>query len=507
MIAVFSLLVAACGGPGGGASQPGALNRSATLKVAWSAAPGSLDPHHTPVPSAAFPYLAPVYDRLTRLAAGPEIEPMLATSWQFAPDGKSVEFKLRDGVTFSDGAPVDAAAVKASLDRARTPDATTRTDLAMVTSVDVVDPHTVRVSANRPADDLPAVLSDTAGSIISPRAIDSPDLAQHPVGSGPYQVTAVRSGDRVTYTRRDGYWDPDAQRTAGLEVVSVPDPNARLAALRSRQLDMVLTDLTQGPEVAHLGSGFSSHLFAPSRVYGMILNTSAPNLSDVRVRQALGMAVDRKVISETLMKNSCAPTTQRLAAPGSQGHVADLPDTPAPDLAGARALLAQAGVPSGFTMTVLVGTGLQPQNDLAVALQNQLGQIGVRLNIQPMEITQAQAKFGRGQADGLVHAQITSATPALTLRDNFLNQARFPGALPAGLADTVNQAFDPSLDAAARDRLLQQANRTISEQALVTFVCASGALFAYSNKVDGVEQMAHADVVGTFDVRGLGIRG
>lgn len=157
------------------------------LRVGYVIPPSPLDPHRVQSDVGAYSYLTPVYDRLTQLKSDGEnasLEPMIATDWEFAPDGMSITFALRDDVTFVDGQSLDAEAVVANFKRAIGPGSTVSGYLSMVESVEAVDPQHVRINTNRPAADLPYVLSGAAGSLVSPAALDNPDLDVAPVAQG-----------------------------------------------------------------------------------------------------------------------------------------------------------------------------------------------------------------------------------------------------------------------------------------------------------------------------------
>src|SRR5699024_8938586 len=143
------------------------------------------DPHKE-LQGGERPYWFLVFDRLTRMSAEGEIEPMLATSWEVAPDGTSVTFQLRDDVTFNDGEKFDAGVVKANFQRATTIEGSTvASDLASVDSVEVVSPTEVRFVLNTPNPELPGVLAGPAGAQISPAAIEEgTDISKDPARSG-----------------------------------------------------------------------------------------------------------------------------------------------------------------------------------------------------------------------------------------------------------------------------------------------------------------------------------
>src|SRR5690606_21746166 len=178
------------------------------------------------------------YDRLVHIT--PDVQPIpgLATDWEFAEDGSYLEMNLRKGVTFHDGEPFNAQAVRANIERAKTVEnSAVASELEVVESVKVIDPATVRFMLTGAAASLPLTLSDRAGVMISPKAFDDPDLDQQPVGAGMFKVTDYKPNDHITYERYEKYWDPDAVRVAKNEQLIQPNSVARLYANRTGQVD------------------------------------------------------------------------------------------------------------------------------------------------------------------------------------------------------------------------------------------------------------------------------
>jgi ABC-type transport system substrate-binding protein len=509
-LAAVTLAVAGCGGDGdtgasnGDAAAAGELDRDGTLTVGWTVPALPLDPHTTNTTVGQYPYVAPVYDRLTNMAGGRTLEPMLATEWETAEDGLTQTYHLRDDATFHDGTPVDAAAVKASLDRAlNLPQSTVKTYLSMVAGVEVVDPQTVAITTNRPAADLPYVLASSAGSIINPAALNSGTLDTQPAGSGPYEAVDVALGDRVVYQRAENYWDEDAQKVATLEIVGITDDNARLSALRSGEIDAMLSKIGQYEQVSNLGDGFRFHSFDPASTYSLYFNTGRGPLADAQVRQALNWAVDRDTLAETILNGQCAPTNQTIAA-GLPGHVEGLEDAYGYDPERAEELLAEAGYADGFSLTLLTGAGLQPQASIAPVIQDQLSEIGVDVEVVPHDAATTTGEWAQGGYDMHIQTRLASPTPATTIRDNFLT-SRFPGPKPEGLEELVAESLDPTLSEDERTDVLEEANTLITEQALDLFLCQVPTQFAYADHVVGVEDMGWSDLQGIFDTRYLGV--
>ncbi|MGW5147417.1 ABC transporter substrate-binding protein [Rhodococcus koreensis] len=504
------MTLTACGGgaqsPTGPEASLSDANRTAHLRVGFTIPTPALNPHKMVSGTAAYPYLTLVYDRLTQMVDRDgrlELAPMVATGWEFAPDGKSVTFQLRDGITFTDGAALDAEAVKATLDHAKTPGSTVASYFTMIDSVDVIDPTHVRVRANRPAADLPYVLSSVEASLVSPRALDNPDLDVKPVGSGPYIATEVRIGDSATYNRRDGYWDPNAQSSETITIKGFPDDNARLNALRSGQVDIVNTKVGQYAQASKLGNGFGFFSYPPSQVYAILLNTDRGALANPKVRQALNFAVDREGINKSLLNGQCAPTAQTLTEP-MNGYLADPPTAYTYDPDRARALLAESG-DSNVTVTAVVGAGLSPQGEIASALKAQMADVGVTFDIKTTDIVDGLARFAQKSEDAMVHVRVADSQPAASLMRNFVNPRQFPGTPVPQIPESLAPVYDPAITEGLRTTALQTASAVINEQALDVPICAVSTQFAFNDNVIGANSMGVAHYAGVPDLRYVGL--
>ncbi|WP_330150282.1 ABC transporter substrate-binding protein [Rhodococcus chondri] len=474
--------------------------------MAWTLAPGNLDPHQSGNYQVDFNYLSPVYDRLTVVVAGPEVAPMLAESWEYSADGMSVDFTLRSDATFHDGTPVNAAAVVKSLNRARDPQqAKSANTLSMVSDVQEVDERTVRVVANRPAVDLPAVLSSTTAAIINPVALDSKaDLSVEMAGSGPYMPEQIRRGDRIVYKRYDGYWDPEAQKTATLEIIGIGDDNARLNAFRSGQIDVMLAKAGQTDDLQPLlsQSQYDMHTYPVAQFYAVQIDIGQPALQDPRVRQALNFAIDRDGINSALLQDQCRPVSQPIPE-GVDGHNESLQDAYSYDPAKARQLLEEAGA-DNVTLRLITVAGVSPQQEMATAIQAQLAEVGVKVEIVPLPTADAQVRMGEG-GYALLNPRLAYPTPAQTLQTNYLTKLRFPTPPSQEFQDAVNRSFDPNIGDAERTELYSKASTIASEEAYDLFVCGVPTQVAFSSKVLGADKGGQADFVGIVDPRYMGI--
>jgi len=511
MAAMLAIGITACGTSNGSTTQSSAAtaadaDRDAHLRVGFVIPPPQLNPHRMASDVAAGSYLAPLYDRLTQFVdgeSGAELAPMVATEWTFAEDEAFVEFTLRDDVTFSDGSTLNAEAVKRNFDHALAPESTVRQYFTMIDSVEVVDANRVRFNTNRPAADLPSVLAGPAGSLISPGALDNPDLDVNPVGSGPYTAKDIRIGDQVTYERRDGYWDADAQMAKEITIRGITDENSRLNALRSGQLDLAYTMVDSYEQASKLGSGFGFYSYPPATTYAINFNVKNPGVDNVKFRQALNFAVDRDSINTSLLSGQCTPNTQPLA-PENAGHLEEPTIEYSYDPERAKQLLQESGV-TDPTVKVAYFTGMGVVERMASALQAQLGNIGVTLETDKGDTAASLRKLASGEVDGYLTARVPQATDLQTLARNYTPSSTFFGTPTEEFNSALMEAYSPSTSDDDRVAAVQRAADEVTSQAYDLFICSTPTQFAFSNKVIGADNIGVANFQGVLDTRYVGI--
>jgi peptide/nickel transport system substrate-binding protein len=287
---------------------------------------------------------------------------------------------LRTDVTFSDGAKFDAAAAKSNLDRFRKANGPQMRQLAAVEEVKVVDPDTIAIDLSAPDPSLEFYLSQAAGLMGSPKALGTDGIKTKPVGSGPYVLDAARSvpGSRLVFTARQGYWNKDLQKFSTVTLRTLTDLTARTNALVSGQVDGTLLDPKTGKQAEGAGMKLATNQVDWS---GLLLldregKVDKP-LGDVRVRQAINYALDRKKILEQVMLGRGTATSQ-VFGKDSGAWVAELENRYPYDPAKAKALLQQAGYGTGVTLDV---PGLPGAEALSAVLKQQLADVGITLNL------------------------------------------------------------------------------------------------------------------------------
>lgn len=334
--------------PGSGAV---AESPEGTLRIGAVVALTSFDPQASTDFAASFLY--PEYDTLTQQDANGEPQPSLATSWERV-DELTWRYELRDDVTFHDGSKFDATVVKKNIDRAQglasTPSAA---QLKSIAEARVVDPYTIDLVYKSPTAVSPIDLSLTAGMMISGAAIDAgTDLTRAPAGSGAWIWNAAESkeGSTQVYDLNPNYWNPAAQGVERVTVLHIGDSQARVNALIAGEVDMIdgaSTSLQSsiedaGAQLVTNPIGFSG-LFLGDRV-GLL----SPELEDPRVREAIGLSIDRVGYQEAV-DSGIGEASVGFFPAGTKWHDSQLADAPEPDYDKAKELLKEAGYPNGFT--------------------------------------------------------------------------------------------------------------------------------------------------------------
>jgi peptide/nickel transport system substrate-binding protein len=441
--------LAACGSSdsGGNSSSGG----SDGLTIATSGpVPSTWNPQEPGAPTTTFS--DPVYDTLIHYGKDGELQPWLATSWEFT-NPTTLELKLRDDVTFSDGAKFDADAVKANLQAAldNKANAGDQVFLSNITGMTVVDPTTIDLALAQPNPALPYDFSQASGYMASPKALQTADgLKQTPIGSGPYvlDTTATRPGVTVVFKRNPDYWAAD-QEVFPYDKVTlsiIADPTAAKNAASTGQVDALTVQ--PGTEI----SGFKQVTSVAGDQSGMTgvwldtTGTALQALSDQRVRQALNYAIDREklgkaVYQDTAIAVPAVPVTDKDPAWSDELGARYPYDTDK-----AKQLLADAGYANGFELTLI---SLPQADQFAQALAGQLQQVGVKVNIESHAADLVQAVQSGTRPAGLALQRLTGDA-GQDLQNAFDPNAFF----------NVHHGSDPQLTA-----LLQQAAQTTDENA------------------------------------------
>ncbi|MEM0015257.1 MAG: ABC transporter substrate-binding protein [Zestosphaera sp.] len=313
------------------------------------------------------------------------LKPLLAESYEVSPDGRNYTIRLRGGIKFHDGTPLNASAVKYSLERLLNPNVKvpSRAYYTIISRIEVLDELTVRLVLKEPYAPFITVLSFTQAAIISPKAVealgDSITTSPLNIGTGPFRFKEWVKGDRIVLVRNENYWNGTPYFSEVVFKV-VPDAQTRTAMLLAGDLDIIIQPSATDVEMLSRRSDVRVIATASNRVMYVGINTQYGPLRDVRVRQALNYAVDK----DAIVKNVLFGLGQVMDSPVPSytlGHVTLGPYSYDPSKA--KELLREAGYPNGFRITLITPTGRYVfDKQVAEAIAQYLREVGIEVEVR-----------------------------------------------------------------------------------------------------------------------------
>lgn len=384
-IAIAALALTGCASSGGdGGSGDG--GSGGTLTLGAILAPTTLDPAGAEWGNRS-PFYQSVFDTL--LLATPEgtIEPWLATEWAYNEDNTVLTLTLRDDVTFTDDSKLTGQVVVDNLQRFKDGTSPDAGYLAGIVSLEAPDDTTVVITLGAPDPAFLNYLTRDPGLVASGESLDSPDIATTPVGSGPYALdtAATVTGTSYVYTKNEDYWNPDVQHYDGVVINVLTDPTAALNAIKAGEANGVkLANNDALTEVEAAGWTVNANELD---FQGLLLldraGTMAPELADVKVRQAINYAFDRPALLSALQFDHGTVTTQVFPA-SSAAYDPELDEYYTYDPEKAKELLAEAGLEDGFTISMPSVSVLSASTYTLV--QQQLADIGITVEYTDVPI-------------------------------------------------------------------------------------------------------------------------
>lgn len=455
-----------------------------TLVIGQVSEPRTLDPH-VATSTNDFRILANIYEGLVQFADGSlEIVPALAESWDISEDATVYTFSLRQGVTFHDGSPLNAKAVRFNFERMGDPEHPFRHTgpfpLAFffdaIEQIETPDPHTIRFILNEPFSPFLANLAYPTGYIISPEHLKKhhATFARNPSGTGPFRFVDWISRRRVLLEANASYYGqaPAMQR---LLFRPINDENARLTEMLSGGVDIIME---VPPDIIHFfrqQEAYNVLERAGPHLWFCILNIREGVFKDPQMRLAVNMAVNRHAITSDLLQNTATPAHGAFpVAFAIYDQPEDYPRYPF-DPEKAAKIVTEAGL-EGAELTFLVtesGSGMLEPRAMAEAIQADLARIGLQVRIETYEWNTFLSKVNQGlegEADMAQMAWMTNdpdTLPFLSLR-----KAAWPESGGFNSGYFANDRLDELLETARstandeqRRQLYREANQIIYEQA------------------------------------------
>jgi peptide/nickel transport system substrate-binding protein len=451
--------------------------------------PPILDPTANPAAAISEVLYGNVYEGLVQFAADGSVLPSLALSWDVSDDGLTYVFHLRGGVRFHDGSTFDAAAARFSLNRMIAPGSVNpqRSRLAAIRAVEAVDPLTLKLLLSRRSGGLLQSLAFGSAVMVSPQS--AANNAVQPVGTGPFRFLRWRRGDSITLER-----NPDFQGALPkLDQVTfkfITDPTAAFAALMAGDVD-AFSNYPAPESFAQFAADPRFTVFTGTTEMETVLgfNERVAPLSNVLVRRAISYALDRHAIIDGAMYGYGTPIGSHFP-PRNPAYV-DLTGVYPHDVAKASALLAEAGYPHGFSMTLKLPPPSYARRSGEIVV-SQLAQIGIRVRIENLEWAQwLDQVYTRHDFDMSIVGHAEPLDYDIYARDDYY----FGYSNPEFKA--LISALDDSVEPSKRIDLLQQIQRKLSLDAVNGFLFQYPRLDIWNAHLHGIR---FDNVLGVVDV-------
>lgn len=417
-----------------------------------------------------------------------KIEPHLALGYEKISD-KEILIKLREGVRFSNGEPMNATSVAHSIKLFADPKLVPAYGIyaPMINRAEVVDERTVRLFLSRPSPLLDLLLAQI---LVVPPAywekVGAKGFGQNPIGTGPFKLTKWSKDDRIVMDRNPVYWGTPPQGIDQIVWRTVPDATARAAGLKTGEFDLAISLPAIEANDIETVDGLKIYAGDVARVFQLILSSLPQHpgpIQDKRVRQAINYAIDKKGIIDALYSGKARPLNGQVILSSQPGYDPTLKDYPY-DPAKAKALLAEAGYPNGFPIEFRCPANRYPQGrETCEAIQGMLGKVGIQAKLTLLE----SGEFIRQ----LVNRELA---PIGILGIGVPDDPSFGLALFRSnwrYSYYQNPALDQAIDASStemdpekRAAFIRQAGRILYDDAAIAFLFGAREFYGHSTRLE-----------------------
>jgi peptide/nickel transport system substrate-binding protein len=489
VIAIAALAACGSSSPSGSSAAGSASAGGASGTVNWEwKLPTSWDP----VTSSAgwdMHALGLVYASVTTLNPAGNVKPGLASSWKYAPDGKSVTFTLRPGLKFSDGTPLTATAVKENLTRGQTQqNSTVAAELSVISKVIVNSPTSFTLDLTQVDYQVPDLLAGKDGMIVNPSAFkDVASIPTKPEGAGPFALTSYVPDSHANLARNPDYWDASQIHVANFNVLSITQPEQILSALESGQVNVAYI---AGNQVASAkAAGFKIDVVPSEVVNELDIQTTSSPFTNPKVVQAINYAINRQAILQVQASGYGSVAYQPFPA-GFVGYSAALANEYPYNPTLAKQLLAQAGDSKGLSITL---TSTASTDSLAEQIQGQLEQVGIKVTIKDIAAdTSTQYLYLDKTIPFAIDGTAGRMSPVEMLdvlysQQGLMNVTGKATTAPPAVTSALSKALTVPLNSASYPAALQNAVTTaVQQEPIHIWLYTNPRIFAYSPTVSGI---------------------
>lgn len=344
----------------------------------------SMDPHDTN-DTLSYSAQKTMLEGLVGFDKDMKVVPVLAESYEANEEATEFTFKLKEGIQFHDGTPFNADAVKANIDRLANPDNNLKRHslFAVVNETQVVDEFTVKVLLKEPFGAMVNTFAHPAAMMISPKALEThgKDVARNPVGTGPFMFGEWEQSDHLKVVKNDSYWQEGKPKVDSITFKPTPENGARVAMLQTGEADFIYPVPTEQAESINGKDGIVVDNNPSIIVRYLSMNTTKKPFDDPKVRQAINYAINKDAFLKVVM-NGFSSKLDSIIAPNTQFYSKQ--EVYEFNIEKAKELLKEAGYENGFETKVWGSNNSTTQKGMEF-IQQQLSQIGVKVEVVPME--------------------------------------------------------------------------------------------------------------------------
>lgn len=468
--------------------------RGGVLKAAFSADPAGFDPVRGPS-GMSHVVIEQVYSTLMALDPDAKPYPELAESYETSADGLEYTFKLRPGVKFHNGDPLTAEDVKFSFDRLRAKDSgySYGAQVETIASVDVLDPQTVKFKLSKRTGPFLTYMAFPGSSIVPKKLVESGhDLNATPIGSGPFKFVSYEPRSAIKFERNPDYFQSGKPYFDAMEYRIIPDVTALTDAVMSGEVNFSNEIPPKDWATVQANTDLTTQAVEGSRYYWLLPNNKNKPLDNPKVRQAIGLAIDRNAIVAGAFFGQATPILGGVIPKWNWGYADINFFKEGADVEGAKKLLAEAGYPNGFETSITMASSFPAMMAMAPIIQANLAAVGIKATIGTMEIPRYWDEvWGPSKFDITTMYWVSPlADPDDFVTNNY----------KCGMAINVQKSCSPEMDAALEQAKTggSQEERTaaykkmqelsLQEMGIVPLVNAY-ILIAYDKKLQGFKPL------------------
>lgn len=427
--------------------------------------------------------LWPIYDTLISFNENLEPRPGLAKDWEFVDDTTLVLY-LQEGVTFHDGTEFNAEVVKYNLERVNSEDSTV-SDISNVESVEVIDEYTVSLKLKNPDNSILLSLSDRAGMMVSPAAAENGDLSQNPVGAGPYKFVSRIPNGEIVYEGYENYYKDGQPYLDEMVIKIMEEENTRINALKSGEVDFIwnispgnISTLEGDPNITLAGD-------VASRFKVIYINNSMEPFDKQEVRQAVQIAINREDIIQAINFGVGEPAYQLFPKNfWASDENMKIPHDPEK----AKQILEEAGLTDITFELTHYPTAYDTR--IAEAIQSQLGEIGIKVDLQAMELTAAVSTyFAEKNTSALLSDWNGRPDPQMSIHGVFSGDSYYNagGQASEELEKLIDEASKEYVPEKRQELYVEITRRALLEEAIAIPIFFVPAMAAMNDNVTGYE--------------------